>query len=349
MALPFPVGWYAIRFSHELAPGAVERVTFCGQSLVLFRTESGRAALVDAYCPHLGAHFGHGGTVEGEALRCPFHGFCFDTTGACVSTPYQKKLPPLRAHTWPLREHGGAILAWYHPAGHEPTWEVPELPDEGFGELRTHIFADLKSHPQETTENSVDLGHLSVVHGYKDVEMQKPLRTDGPYLTARYAMSRDNPFFPALSFLPPAPPVKAEFEVHVHGLGYSFIAVAVPDQGIEGRHFVYCTPTKAGFVDLRVAICQKVPSPAQVAWPLGWMPRRLAEELVGRLTMRAYVNDIAQDFDIWQNKRYIQPPALADGDGPVGPYRKWCKQFYPSPTTDVGSTDVGGQGLSVPV
>jgi nitrite reductase/ring-hydroxylating ferredoxin subunit len=325
MALPpFPIGWYAIAFSRDLARGAVERRTFCGQSLVLFRTASGRAALVDAYCPHLGAHLGHGGSVEGEAIRCPFHGFCFDTDGRCVSTPYQRKLPPLRAHTWPMREHGGVILAWYHPERREPTWEVPELPDDGFGELRTHVFADLKSHPQETTENSVDLGHLSVVHGYRDVRVQKPLRTDGPYLTARYAMSRHNPFFPTL------PPVKTEFEVHVHGLGYSYVSVHVPEQGLEGRHFVFCTPTEAGKVDLRLAIAQKIASPARIPKPLRWLPRRLAAELVGRLTMRAYINDVAQDFDIWQNKRYVQPPALADGDGPVGPYRKWCRQFYPA-------------------
>ena len=26
----------------------------------------------------------------------------------------------------------------------------------------------------------------------------------------------------------------------------------------------------------------------------------------------------------------VHPPQLAQGDGPVGVYRRWCKQFYPS-------------------
>ncbi len=38
--------------------------------------------------------------------------------------------------------------------------------------------------------------------------------------------------------------------------------------------------------------------------------------------------DISQDFVIWQHKRYVQLPILAEGDGPVGKYRQWAKQFY---------------------
>lgn len=56
---------------------------------------------MDAYCPHLGAHLGIGGTVEGETLRCPFHAFRFDTGGVCVATGYGTKPPPTaRARVW---------------------------------------------------------------------------------------------------------------------------------------------------------------------------------------------------------------------------------------------------------
>jgi hypothetical protein len=31
---------------------------------------------------------------------------------------------------------------------------------------------------------------------------------------------------------------------------------------------------------------------------------------------------------IWEHKRYLARPALAAGDGPLGLYRKWTRQFY---------------------
>ena len=68
----------------------------------------------------------------------------------------------------------------------------------------------------------------------------------------------------------------------------------------------------------------------QIMKPLAFLPRAVAMRIVSEMALKSYTDDIEQDFDIWENKRYLQPPALADGDGPVGPYRKWCKQFYPA-------------------
>ena len=69
-----PSGWFAVASSTELKPGTVLARRYFGQELILYRTASGEARLTEAYCPHLGAHLATG-TVEGENLRCPFHGF----------------------------------------------------------------------------------------------------------------------------------------------------------------------------------------------------------------------------------------------------------------------------------
>ncbi|MFE1479008.1 hypothetical protein ACFW6N_34835 [Streptomyces cyaneofuscatus] len=37
----------------------------------------------------------------------------------------------------------------------------------------------------------------------------------------------------------------------------------------------------------------------------------------------------AADFPIWHTKQYQQPPRLAPGDGPIGPFRRWARRFYP--------------------
>src|SRR5688572_15036145 len=91
---PYPNGWFVLCKQNELKPGQIISKKFAGQDIVLFRTQGGKAAVVDAYCPHMGAHFAHGGEVKGETIQCPFHFFCFDTEGTCTSTGYGTKPPP---------------------------------------------------------------------------------------------------------------------------------------------------------------------------------------------------------------------------------------------------------------
>ena len=53
-----PMGWFQVLYSHELAIGDAIPVEYFGQELVVFRTEAGEAKVVDAFCPHMGAHLG---------------------------------------------------------------------------------------------------------------------------------------------------------------------------------------------------------------------------------------------------------------------------------------------------
>src|SRR5579872_7396067 len=95
----YPHGWFVVGYSNDVKPGQLLKRRLFGRELVLFRTLAGKAVLCDAHCPHLGAHLAYGGKIEGECIRCPFHGLCFDTEGKCVSTP------KLRLNTWLLQEH----------------------------------------------------------------------------------------------------------------------------------------------------------------------------------------------------------------------------------------------------
>ena len=63
---PVPVGWYFIDYSDKLKAGEMRNINVFGQEWVLFRSESGeKVGVTDPYCPHLGAHIGHGGKVCG--------------------------------------------------------------------------------------------------------------------------------------------------------------------------------------------------------------------------------------------------------------------------------------------
>lgn len=320
----FPNGWYAVGFSDELSPGELRGFTFCGREVVLYRTASGTPALVDAYCPHMGAHFAHGGKVQGENLWCPFHAFEFDTDGRCVRTGYGTR-PPAKAcmKSWPLRENHGVLLAYHDLHDRAPAWEVPPISMDGWMGLSTRTLR-LRSHPQETSENSVDMGHLGIVHGYKNVRPTSELEMDGPHLSASYAMQRDAGVFGRVGKL-----MEAQFRVHVHGLGYSFVDVHVHEMGLHFRNWVLATPTDGEYIDFRLATSVE-DRPTRVLGKLSPLaPRRPLLRVLREVALQTLLHDVRQDFEIWRHKRYVTPPALAQGDGPVGVYRKWCRQFYP--------------------
>src|SRR5882672_9522794 len=127
---PIPNGWFQVAYSDELLQKQVLPLQYFGRDLVLFRAESGEARLLDAFCPHLGAHLGHGGKVEGSCIRCPFHAWKFDGGGNCTEVPYAKKIPAkAKVPSWEVCERAGLILAWHHAGGGAPQWDVPEIPE----------------------------------------------------------------------------------------------------------------------------------------------------------------------------------------------------------------------------
>ena len=327
---PFPDGWYHGARSDELRAGAVVGRTLAGRSLALYRTASGRAVATNGHCPHLGAPFAPGGAVVGEELRCGMHGFCFDAEGRCTKTGYGTRPPPkARLGIWPVVERNGFVFVWHGAAGRAPDWAIPELDRQGFSSLTTKTYK-LRGHPQETTENSVDLGHLGVVHGYRDVEMTSPLRTEGAYLTASFAFSR------RASFLGRRGDVRAFYTVHVHGLGYSYVDVEVPGFGFRTQQFVLARPTDPGQLELTIGLRARPIAAAAARSLRSRATHRALGELLGQLVFHGFKHDVGQDFPMWDQKRFLEQPALAEGDGPIGAYRRWARQFYPGTGSTAG-------------
>lgn len=137
--------------------------------------------MLDAYCPHLGAHLGHGGTVVGSDIACPFHGWRFGTDGTCSSMPYGKRIPKnAHARSWSLLEQNGVILAWHDPAGAEPDWQMKCFDDRNWTPDVTRRWR-IAGHTQEVTENTVDLAHFRFIHGTHSMRALGPPKIDGPY------------------------------------------------------------------------------------------------------------------------------------------------------------------------
>ena len=170
--MPIPFGWYVVDYSDDLKPGDVKPVRYFAQDQVLFRTKSGEVTMLDAYCPHLGAHLGHGGLVKDECIECPFHAWQWGADGKIDNIPYAKKIPPKAKETqifkYPTVEKNNLIYAWYHPNGNNPHYEVesyPEISDPEWADKFEKFEYTIKCHIQDMAENAVDAAHFMYVHG----------------------------------------------------------------------------------------------------------------------------------------------------------------------------------------
>jgi len=302
----YPTGWFFIDFSAELEAGQVKPVQAFGQELVLFRAEDGTAALLDAFCPHMGAHLGHGGTVESGGVKCPFHAWVFGQDGNCKDIPYAKKIPPkAKVKPWTIQEVNGMIMAWHHIDGEAPGWEVPVVPELSDPEWSEPVRRNwkIRTHNQEMGENTVDVAHFRYLHGTKNypeavVEFGYPLM----HMRAETLMAT------------PKGDATGVIESHVYGFGMAL------------NRFL-------GLADTLLIATQTPIDDEIIDVTFNFYVKKMGNDDITRGVGKAFVDEVSrqleQDIPVWENKIYVHPPMLAAGDGPVGKYRKWSKQFYP--------------------
>jgi 3-ketosteroid 9alpha-monooxygenase subunit A len=309
---PIPNGWFQIAYADELAPGQVIPLEYFEQHLVLFRTENGEAKVLDAFCPHLGAHLGHGGKVEGDSIRCPFHAWKFDGAGTCTEVPYAQKIPPnAKIRRWHVREFGGLIVAWHHAGGEPPGWEPPVVPEYGHPEWTDYERRrwKIRTRNQEMAENAVDSAHFHYLHGTTNMP-QSQAEVNGHILRVFSGTGQETP--------------RGHVDGSVESLSYGFGLGCIRFKGIVETLLVSSvTPIDSENVDVRFNFCVKKVGGADTT------------RGVGAAFIREVARQLEQDIPIWENKVQWERPVLCDGDGPVGMFRKWCRQFYTEPSAPV--------------
>jgi nitrite reductase/ring-hydroxylating ferredoxin subunit len=103
-----------------------------GRRLVAFRTKSGRVALMDARCSHLGADLGRG-RIIGDSIQCPFHNWEYGSDGRCTHIPTTARIPAFaRQACYPVQERHGFVFFFN---GREPLFPLPFFFDESPGEF----------------------------------------------------------------------------------------------------------------------------------------------------------------------------------------------------------------------
>ena len=340
---PFPEGWYFVASRQDMLKAKLLQKTWMGEDIIVWCDENGRVCVAGAYCPHLGSYLGPeaGGRISGGRLVCPFHGFEYDATGQCVATPYA--LPPrsARLRVFETREIEGLIFAWWGIGGREPQWSLPEDPPDQAGwsglDITTIRFP---GHPQETTENSVDLAHLRYVHGYDSVDRIGQVSVEGAYMESRFDFTTVRKLAKIGRFT-----LSVSAVTHIFGLGYSFVEIREHSIGMDMRLWILATPVDGTLIDLSlVSQVREIRSPKRWIAGLGFLPPRLRAPIMNKFIAAMQHQDVLQDVAIWSRKRYLSRPRLCRSDGEIIPFRAYCAQFYAGPSDSASplpSTKVG--------
>ena len=300
-----PDGWFAVAWSKDLITGEVRRVRCFDQEMVLFRARSGELKLLNAYCPHLGAHLAEGGRVTGETIRCPFHGWHYDGDGQCVKIPYCETIPAkAKVRAWHVCERNEMVFAWHHSGGQPPSWEVPvieELGDPDWSEPRTFDLT-VPVHMQDMAENNCDPVHFQYVHAMSGIPPSEVSYADeGRFMRMVSTSEQDTPL--------------GTFEMTLVRDAWGLGLVSVRSQGIPNAGLLMFSSTSP--VDSHNTHSRWV-----------FTATRNLVDVAGEEWFKTMSTGVLQDMQIWKNKIHRQQPVLCEADDYLAEFRRWTKQFY---------------------
>jgi len=155
-----PDHWYPLAWSRELKPGKTLGVRFAGDPIVLVRTQSGAIFALEDRCAHRQVPL-HAGVVDGESIRCGYHGWTYDCTGKCVDVPYlgRERLPN-GVRAYPCCEQYGLIFVFPGDAALAEDRPLPALPSVEDKAYKTRRFGrEVKCHYSFMHENLMDMNH----------------------------------------------------------------------------------------------------------------------------------------------------------------------------------------------
>ena len=311
----FPRGWFIIAEAKELDDGP-KAVRFFAHDFALYRGESGRVVLLDAYCPHMGTHLAASKSpeivqtdkqIEGDSIRCPYHGWHFDADGQCDNIPYHDGPCPKSAalKSYPVREVMGCIMMWHDPEGGEPEYEPPvlaEWDDPQWVRWELDHLGQLAIHPQEILDNMADCAHLGPTHGAPCEYFENEFKD-------HVVIQRQGGFH------------------HTYGCylssftWYTGPGILLSKQDFGGAityELIANTPIEDGVCQVWHAALAKGES----------TPPSETDIAAAKEVQAGALYAFSADFDVWKHKRPATTVMQLKSDGPFRTVRQWYKQFY---------------------
>ena len=177
--------WHPIAVAAELKEKRIRRIRILGEDLVLYRGENGAYGLVEERCCHRGASLAYG-KIDGNNIRCPYHGWLYNPTGKCVEQPAEPANSTykdrIKQPAYPVQKMAGFLYAYLgpKPASLLPRYDVLVRTD---GQRRIVVLPQLDCNWLQPMENSVDPTHNHYLHSQRT---GKPVHGDREAQIAKY-------------------------------------------------------------------------------------------------------------------------------------------------------------------
>lgn len=154
--------WQPIYYSCDLEVGRSAPVRVIGEDFTLYRGETGAVHLVDFRCAHRGTQLSVG-WVEGDCIRCRYHGWMYEGSGQCVDAPAEKPglAGKVRIGSHPVREYLGVVFAYL---GEGPAPDFPRYPEWESGGVLEVTGHTRPCNYFQNIENGVDPMHTPFTH-----------------------------------------------------------------------------------------------------------------------------------------------------------------------------------------
>ena len=157
--------WYVAALDHELIDGKLLSRMVLGEHVLLYRGESGKIYALNDRCPHRGALLSRG-RLEGDSVRCMYHGIRYAGTGKCLQIPGQDMIPPkLRVRSYPVEQRSHFIWVWMgDPEAADPALivDLPYLTDPAWKGIPAYLH--YAANYLLIVDNLSDFSHLAFVH-----------------------------------------------------------------------------------------------------------------------------------------------------------------------------------------
>ena len=169
--------WQPVFRADDLASGEAKPIRIMGENFTLYRGETGTAHVVAQRCAHRGTQLSVG-TIDGDSIRCLYHGWAYDGSGQCVDQPAEPEpfCDQVRIRACPTEEYLGCVFAYFGDDDAPPLPRFPEFEHPEFllyvrvATWNFNFFAQL--------ENSLDYVHPVYVHKQWGWQMPRVTATD---------------------------------------------------------------------------------------------------------------------------------------------------------------------------
>jgi hypothetical protein len=264
-----PAGWFVVAYSSDLQQRGVTQLRYFGEPLLMFRAADGHAVV-------LGAD----------------HWF-FD------GIPYHRKVPRAAVRSWPVCERNGLVMVHFHPSRHEPTWEIPSLPEYNSPDWTPYVTRrwtlerDVATMLEETFATQQR-------RGVPDLPREEPNVTlGGADFRLRTRTEMDTPFGP----------VPGTLDIQSHGFGFSLVRFT---GAVETLLITTVTPVDEEHVDARFTFTVKrLPNPDDTQA----IEQRFVDELQRQVQL-----DLDEPWYATRRRRQREEPGAS--------LRGWAQQFY---------------------